>query len=65
MTNDQITKLLDALAKIALLDPREDSQELNEWAEADCFHIARQTASKVLDEVNYDIDAAAERKYGE
>lgn len=28
-------------------------------------HIARQTASKVLDEVNYDIDAAAERKYGE
>lgn len=65
MTNAQINKLLEALAKIALLDPHEDSQECNEWAEADCFHIARQTASKALDEVNYDLEAAAKLKYGE
>lgn len=65
MTNEQIDKLLEALAKIALLNPHDDSHEINEWGEADCFHIARQTAQNALSEVNFDLDAAAARKYGE
>ena len=41
--------LLEALQKIADLDPEEDSSEgYNEWGEAECFNIAQKIADAAI-----------------
>lgn len=32
------------LRRIVDIDPNEDSDEIDEWAEADCFHMAKKIA---------------------
>lgn len=63
MQTEQIQKLIEALEKIALLDPHTDSEEINEWAEADCFNKAASIATAALKELGHDFEAAIDRKY--
>lgn len=42
-------EFVEALKKIARLDPEVESSECNEWAKAECFWMVRKIARKVLD----------------
>lgn len=46
---DKRQQLLEALQKIADLDPGKDSDEgVNEWGEADCFRQAQDIAHEAI-----------------
>jgi hypothetical protein len=46
----KIELLVGALQKIANLDYTVDSTDVNEWAEAECFHKAQNIANEALEE---------------